>query len=151
MDHMFQQQDPNRFRSAKGRRSECLELMSKGKLVTGTSDLLNCFRSHLSVLGKSTQGCNQAVSNACHNLGRLDALSIQKEELIFDAAITVDELNFAIKRLKRGRSPGHDNLESEQIRYAGEVRKQVLTQILNAILNLEEIPPSLKFGVITPL
>ena len=119
--------------------------------MTGTSDLLNCFRSTFSMLGKSTQGCNQAVSNACHSLGRLDSLSIQNEELILDAAITVDELNFAIKRLKRGRSSGYDNLESEHICYVGEVCKQVFTQIFNAILNLEEIPPSLKFGVIIPL
>ena len=125
--------------------------MCEGKLVTDTAGLLECWKSHFHTLGKSTQTHNQAVADACYNLGRLDAASRNQEDLILDTDIMVEELEFALKLLKRGRSPGHDYLLSEHICHAGEVCKIVIKQIFNAILNLEVIPPSFKFGVITPI
>ena len=53
--------------------------------------------------------------------------------------------------VKDGRSPRHDNLEPEHVCYAGKVCKLILTQLFNALLSLEGIPPLLKFRVITPL
>ena len=89
--------------------------------------------------------------NACFNIASLDALTRQNVDLIADTEITIDEVNYALKILKNDRSSGHDDLDSEHIKYAGEVCKVVLKQMFNTILSLEAVPQCFKHGVITPI
>ena len=62
----------------------------------------------------------------------------------------MDEISIAMKRIKRGKSPGPDNLMAEHLLEGGEAVVKWQMHILNAIFNLEAIPNSLKCGMTVP-
>ncbi len=153
IDQKFQQRVNNRFRLHKEKTAVCKKLRvgSSSEIVTGTADLLDCWKSHFTNLGRTKKESSQWISDAHRNVGKLDSLSYQNDDLVFDTEISLDEVELACMRLKPGKAAGHDNLDPEHIRYAGDITKVVFKQIFNAIIDLEEIPPSLKFGVISPI
>ena len=57
----------------------------------------------------------------------------------------------AVKTLKSGKSSGPDGVLSEHLKYGGPTFIPWLTKVLNRIIVLEEIPPSLKNGLIVPV
>ena len=119
MDNLFKHNNPSLFRASKPRRVECSKLLSNGKVVSGTEELQSCWKAHFTAIGKSCRDSNSNVMNASFNIASLDALTRQNDDLIADTEITIDEVNYALKLLKNDRSPGHDDLDSEHIKYAG--------------------------------
>ena len=65
VDLMFNENNPNRYRVSKQRKTECSKLLSNGILVTGTSELQNCWKMHFCTLGKSNRDSNPNVMFAC--------------------------------------------------------------------------------------
>ena len=53
--------------------------------------------------------------------------------------------------VKCKKSAGHDGLTAEHIKYGGTTICKWLTKILNRISTLEEIPASMKTGIIIPI
>ena len=64
---------------------------------------------------------------------------------------TVEEVEKAIIRLKRRKAPGPDNLMAEHLIEGGQSVVVCLTNILNAIIDLEAIPDSFKSGLVVPV
>ena len=65
-----------------------------------------------------------------------------------NAPVTSDELHDCIKRLKRNKSAGIDNILSEMVKDGGEVLHNCLLVIFNLML-VSHFPKQLSFGLIT--
>ena len=81
----------------------------------------------------------------------LATLSLGNEDSLLDIPFTTDEVSAAMKKLKRGKAPGPDNVMSEHLLEGGVAVIKWLTRIFNAIVSLEALPDSLKCGTIVPV
>ena len=70
---------------------------------------------------------------------------------VLDDEIVVEEIEGAIKRIKRGKRAGRDNICAEHLLYGGELLKVWLKQVFNTIISFEEIPNCLKTSLIKPI
>ena len=61
------------------------------------------------------------------------------------------ELEEAIQALKKGKSPGFDNISAEHVIFAGPHFRQLLLYLLNSLLSLGHIPQSFLMGNIIPI
>jgi hypothetical protein len=80
--------------------------------------------------------------------------SHQKEDLFLDIPFTVEEVKCALqKKMKLRKSSGPDNLttDHEHLCYGGSTIILWLTEILNSVVELEQIPSSLKQGITIPV
>ena len=57
----------------------------------------------------------------------------------------------ALRKLKSGKSAGHDLLQPKHLKHDGEVLKIWIQQVCDAIVELESMPNSLKLGIVTPI
>ena len=71
--------------------------------------------------------------------------------MILDVPFCAEEVEAALKRLKPGKSAGHDMIDPEHIKYGGEILQIWIQQVCNAIVELEHVPESLKLCIVTPL
>jgi len=70
---------------------------------------------------------------------------------ILDSEICAEEIEAALKSMKKGKSGGADGLSPEHLAYGGETLKCWLRKVFNIILSLEEIPDCLKEGILIPI
>ena len=61
------------------------------------------------------------------------------------------EVEGAITKLYTGKAPGHDNITSEQIKYAGKSIVRPLCTLFNACIIAEYVPKSFRKGIQVPL
>ena len=66
-------------------------------------------------------------------------------------SVCMRSVQHAVSKLKLKKSAGPDNLTTEHLHYAGQPIIIWLTGILNLIIELELIPPSLKQGITIPV
>ncbi len=72
-------------------------------------------------------------------------------DTVLDDEIMMEEIECAIRRIKRGKSGGMDNISGEHLQHRGEVLQVWLKQVFNAIITFEEIPKCLKISLIKPI
>lgn len=77
-------------------------------------------------------------------------ISNTKEEIDIEV-VTRDEVDEAIKKLKNGKSPGHDKITAEMFKNMGILGKETLRQIYNKVWNEEKVPSDWTLGVILPI
>ena len=77
---------------------------------------------------------------------RLDIKLNNKFKL--DTPFTLEEVENAVHKLKPGRASGCDGLIGEHLIHGGQTVLSWLKNILNAIVEVEAIPPALKSGSI---
>jgi exonuclease III len=65
--------------------------------------------------------------------------------------LTLQEIETAIKSLKKGKAGGHDGLVSENIIYASPYIHEIICSIMNSIIIREYIPESFRCGICIPL
>ena len=68
-----------------------------------------------------------------------------------DFEISLEEVEFAVKSLKRGKSNGPDNVSAEHLNNGGPGVVVWLKRIFNTIRTLEVIPPVLNHSIIVPV
>lgn len=68
-----------------------------------------------------------------------------------EEGISREEIDNAIKKLKNGKSPGHDKITAEMIKNMGTVGKLILHQIYNRVWKEEKVPTDWTIGVIVPI
>ena len=81
------------------------------------------------------------------NLPELETLSRMNYDKVLDDEIMMEEIEYTIRRIKRGKRGGLDNVSAEHLQYGGEFLKIWLKQVFNAIITLEEIPNYLKVSL----
>ena len=77
--------------------------------------------------------------------------SLLNEELILDVPFEIEEVESAVRHLKRRKSAGPDGLVAEHLQGGGRMLVKWLTRLLNAVVELEVIPDSLKSGLVIPI
>ena len=87
----------------------------------------------------------------CNQVDGLLSLSMENEEFILDVPFSTEEVESAVKRLKKRKAPGHDNLLAEHLIEGGPCIITWLTGIMNAIIEHEYIPESFKCGLVVPI
>lgn len=71
--------------------------------------------------------------------------------MYLDIPFSCDKVAHAVQELKLRKSVGPDNLSAEHLRHGGHNVVMWLTEILNFIIDIEYIPPSLKSGITIPV
>lgn len=66
-----------------------------------------------------------------------------------DESLSIDEINWAINNLKRNKSPGNDGLTSEFYQKFSIETSKFLLSVYNESIIKEELPHSMKQGLIT--
>jgi hypothetical protein len=61
------------------------------------------------------------------------------------------EVEIAIEKLKRFKSPGSDQVPAELIQTAGETLRPDIHKLLNSIWDTEELPVQWKESIIVPI
>jgi hypothetical protein len=65
--------------------------------------------------------------------------------------ITKQEFEKALSKMKNGKAPGHDEITTEMIKYAGESGTETLIELLNEASKAKTVPVDWQTGIITPL
>ena len=122
-DKCIQQNQPNRFKSFKKTSVECTRLLSESgnSILTDTQELLECWADHFQSLGKSQSDSNHQLQNGDKSVNEFLTLSYDKEDNVLDCELTADEIEYAIRQLKRGRAGGADNVSPEHLKFSGPI------------------------------
>ena len=68
-----------------------------------------------------------------------------------DIPFTAEEVEHALSRLKRRKAAGPEGLMAEHLQEAGSEVQVWLRIVLNAIVELEQVPSAMKSGIIIPV
>ena len=139
-DEMFWHNHPNRFKNQYHQKAACIKLFSQGCLITNTNELLKCWVDHFSSLGQSECSSNEFLRKSQHLVGELASESLGSCDNILDSEIDEEEVEFAIRRLKRNHAGGADNVSPEHLKFSGPVFRKWFCHIYNCICRLEHIP-----------
>ena len=150
-DKMFQQNHPKRFHNQHQRKAACNKLFSQDSLITDTDSLLKCWADHFSSLGQSQSHSNDSLKKSQLFINDLASESLSSCDNILYSEIDEEEVDFAIRRLKKNRAGGADNISPEHLKFSGTVFRKWLCYIFNCICQLEHIPQCFKDGIIIPV
>ena len=78
-------------------------------------------------------------------------MTISEHEQIQEDEIDVEEVQEAVKTLKRGKAAGYDRITPEMMQSLGDRGMKVLTELFNRIWKKEKIPEDWEVGVVIPL
>ena len=142
---MFANHHPRRFRS-RTPKTEGSRLLIDNSVVTDPSSVLDSWVDHFSELGESLCSSNPVLRDI-QSVHQIEATTYQENDHILDSSFIVEEIEAALLHLKKDSSGGHDQLSPRHLTHSGLLFKK----IFNAILSLEDIPPSFKEGIILPI
>ena len=97
--------------------------------------------------------CNKAHAQCVgeSQAREIASLSHSFEDYVFDLEFEAEEVSKAISKLQNGKAAGPDGVSSEHLKFGGSLLNTWITQIFNAIIFLECVPPSFKEANITPI
>ena len=148
-ENIFKTNAHCRFHTPQNRgKSRCTRLRVNGALLLDPTQLLEAWTNHFQNLAKSQLSMQEGLQQESTSLL---SSSFQKEELFLDFPFSTDEVTLAINRMKLKKSPGPDNLTSEHFRFSGHSVVTWLTEVLNFVVKLEQVPSSLKSGITIPV
>ena len=151
-ERMFAVGSRGRFRAPHRGKSRCTRLVvDGGEVVSDPESLLQVWASHLSQLCKS-RGDDLPGLEALKE--RMDLLALQSnrsEEVLLDVPFSSEEVSAAIEKLKNRKAARPDGLMVEHLKLGGESVVTWLTNILNAVVELEVVPDALKTGLVIPV
>ena len=147
----FKLKNPSRFRTWKAKPSFGSKLSVNSEIVTNPDEVLLCWADHFSHLFKSQSSHNPNVKEFNDQIPFLTAQSYLNSDDILDIPFTIEEIEFALKKLKKGKSGGIDGLQPEHLKYGGPCLSVWLKNILNASVRMELIPAAFLTGNIQPI
>ena len=148
-DVMFKTQNPNRFKLPRKHQPTCNKLCVDGITHTDSTSLLQCWHDHFSALGRSSSLNKDSVNIVDSNL--LYESSKSNEDFVLDYEMSLEEVEFAVKSLKNGKSCGPDNVSAEHLKNGGPGVAVWMKRIFNTITTLEVIPPVFNHSIIVPV
>ena len=77
--------------------------------------------------------------------------SFENVDNILDVTFEPEEVDAVLRKLKCGKTAGHDGVQAEHLKYGGPILRDWILHVCNAISVLEEVPVFLKMGIITPV
>ena len=122
------------------------------QLVTSNPDtILTTWEQHFKDLGRAREEQFPVLSGAEEQVDQILVKSLENEETLLDVPFCSEEIEGALRKLKSGKSAGHDLLQPEHLKHGGEFLKIWIQQVCNAVVELESMPNSLKQGIVTPI
>lgn len=151
-EHLFRSNSNLRFqRPQKRGKSKCTRLRVDDVLLSDPTQLLEVWSNHFRILAESQIDSEPELQELRRQQVSLLSSTFQMEETFLDTSFSEEEVRHAVQNLKLGKSAGPDDLVAEHLRHGGGVVIIWLTGILNSILDVEEIPQSLKTGLTIPI
>ena len=111
---------------------------------------LECLYKHFKFLNVSEREGEQEGENI-YSQSILDNLDNEYDLEGLNTAITEDEVNSAIKRLKSGRAAGEDLVYNEYIKHSTPLLSKTYCKLFNKVLDTGDIPDEWVNGLILPL
>ena len=148
---MFKQKDNRCFRAPHKLKARCSKLRVNGEVISNRDDLVGSWANHFSSLFKSRLSSEDGLQQLDKKMDDLATASFSNEEYILDVPFTLDEVVCAVKKLKPGKACGPEGISAEHLKWGGDSLYLWLLGIVNAILEMEEIPSSFKLGSICPV
>ena len=102
---------------------------------------MKCWKDHFENLSTSQSQSSESIPS-------LHAHSYSYNDEVLDTPFSVEEIECAVRKLKCGKGSGADELKSEHLNYGGRPILLWPQRIFNAVIQLDNIPPCLKLGVI---
>ena len=93
----------------------------------------------------------EELRNLVEKMPELTERSKGNEQYVLDVLFTAEEVEHALSRLKRRKVAGREGLMAEHLQEARSEVQVWLRNVLNAIVELEEIPNTLKSVFIIPV
>ena len=143
---MFKTNNPNRFKLPRKHQSTCNKLHVNGVTHTDSTSLLQCWHDHFSALGQSCSLNNDRAKIV--NCSLLYESSKSNEDDVMGFEISLEEVEFAVKSLKIGKSNDPDNVSAEHLNNGGP---GVVVWLKRIFRTLEVIPPVLNHSIIVPV
>jgi hypothetical protein len=109
-----------------------------GDLLADSHSILNRWKNYFSQL-LNVHGVNDVRQTEIHTA----------EPLVPEP--TSSEVEIAIDKLKRYKSPGIDQIPAEQIQARGNTLRSEIHKLINCIWNKEELPEQWKESIIVPI
>ena len=134
----------SRFRLPGRKKNRCSKLIVDGEVISSPQSLMQVWAQYFSNLAKSKVDESPGLQELQQTVDALAMQSLGMEDHLLDASFTAEEVGFAIRKLKRRKAPGPDKLTAEHLIEGGDVVITWLTGILNAVIDLESVPDSLK-------
>ena len=130
IDRHFKEKAKSRFRAPRcgGSRLEV-----NGSIVTNHGEVMTTWVHHFVDLGRSRATHPDVLDNLQSDLAFMQAGSLENEDFVLNTPIVVEELEGAIKKLKRRKSSGSDGIIPEHILFGGQNLRLWLINIFNAI------------------
>ncbi|XP_043478498.1 uncharacterized protein LOC122508895 [Leptopilina heterotoma] len=91
------------------------------------------------------KGLSGGMERKIRGEGRRRDVEVEQSE------VSREEINEAIKRLKRGKAAGEDGMEGESLKYGGEMVREEMWRIVNLVWKGEGWPETWKTGLIAPI
>ena len=148
---MFKQKDNRCFRAPHKLKARCSKLRVNGEVISNRDDLVGSWANHFSSLFKSRLSSEDGLQQLDKKMDDLATASFSNEEYILDVPFTLDEVVCAVKKLEPGKACGPEGISAEHLKWGGDSLYLWLLGIVNAILEMEEIPSSFKLGSICPV
>ena len=122
-----------------------------GVLLSDPAQLLAAWSDHFRTLAESQINTEPELKELKRQQVSLLSSTFQMEETFLDTPFIEDEVRHAVEKMKLRKSAGPDDLVAEHLRYGGGSIITWLAEVLNSILDVEEIPQSLKTGLTIPV
>ena len=143
-----------RLKSIRGNRATLINAIKGEDGVTrhNPEDILDVWHKHFAKLSKpkNLPEYDNDHFNYVNNFVD-DTLNNINGDAFTGESITNEEVALAIKKLKKGKTPGHDNVTSEHIQHAGVNIIVLLTLLFNMCIKVEHVPKTFKVGIQVPL
>ena len=142
------------MRSLKGKRKGTFNAIKdkNDRVLYELNEVLEEWRGHFDNLStpKNDARFNDANFQRVTTNVREWSQGNEKSEFL-EIPFTEREIEVAVLKLNNGKTPGHDDITSEHVKYAGRSLVTVLCLVLNACVQIEYIPRNFSRGVQVPL
>ena len=150
-DQRFKRRCPNRFKLPSTTSRQGTSLRVDQCVTTDSSTILATWEDHFRNISTSHDEQFPTMSCIKEQVDLLLTASLKNENTLLDVPFCSDEVEGVLKRLKSGKSAGHDMLQSEHLKYGGTALQIWIQQICNAIIDSESVPDCLKVGIVIPI
>lgn len=113
----------------------------EGNILIGTDEIMERWKEYFEELLNTTQTGQQEKQEVNH----------ETDEDNDHNAFTEEEVRTAVKRLKRGKAAGHDEITPEMLIHLGNHGIALLSKIINTAANEHQIPVDWEVGIILPV
>ena len=123
-----------------------------GVTVYELNDILDVWSDHFDKLSNPRNDTNFSQDNFIRvNEFISETIKGKDKSEFLDNPFSEKEIADAIKHLNLGKTPGHDGITSEHVKYAGEILVRILCVIFNLCVDSEYIPCNFRRGIQVPL